>query len=62
MGRRKVKSIQVSVRVSEEIGRRIQELVDGGYYKSKADFVADAIREKLEAMGLLFQSSFQKSS
>lgn len=53
MSRTRVKSVQVSVRVSEEIAKRIDDLVNNGYYKSRAEFLADAVREKLEAMGLL---------
>jgi len=53
VSRTRVKSVQVSVRVSEEIAKRIDDLVNNGYYKSRAEFLADAVREKLEAMGLL---------
>ena len=46
----KSKGYQVAARLTPIESRRISELVAGGLYRSSADFVREAIREKLRSL------------
>jgi len=45
-------SQRVDVRLTDREMQRIEKLVNGGHFFSKADFARTAVREKLQAVGL----------
>lgn len=41
-------TIQVAARVAVKDGKRLDKLIEDGYYYSRSDFVRAAVREKLK--------------
>ena len=46
-------TFQVAVRVSKAEYAKIQQLVQAGLYRSSADFLREAVRDKLESMEII---------
>jgi len=47
------KDQQVAVRLSRDDYARIRELIEAGLYRSSADFLREAVREKLRTMEVI---------
>ena len=45
--------LQAAVRLSKSDYRRVQQLVDAGLYRSFADFLREAVRDKLGSMEVI---------